>query len=242
MLFIMTVVRRAVATFPLEGDPWPGVVRYGPHGPDENRARLLGTVSGKRVLVLGGGAGQLPATLATQGAKVIVVEPDPTCTELVRTRCAELNLQVELHQHDPAELAFVRAGTIDLVVSVLSLARVGDLARLFRQVHRVLRHEAPMVLSLPHPVLTLVDGPAGRAYGGGEARKHRVNTPRGEVEVVEYPHTVEGLVTALSRTNFAIDAVVEALAETANTDDHYWTPSYAAVPTTLVVRTRRLGR
>ena len=125
MLFVMTVLRRAVATFPLEGDPWHGVVRYGPHGPDENRARMLGTVSGKRVLVLGGGAGQLPATLATQGAKVIVVEPDPTSTELVRTRCAELNLQVELHQHDPAELAFVRAGTIDLVVSVLSLARVG---------------------------------------------------------------------------------------------------------------------
>jgi SAM-dependent methyltransferase len=238
----VTAVRRAVATFPLDGADWSGGVRYGPHGPDERRARLLGNVGGRRVLVLGGGAGQLPVTLASQGARVIVVEPDPTCAELVRNRALDTGAHVELHQRDPAELAFVRADTIDVVVSVISLTRAADLARLFRQVHRVLRHDAPMVLSLPHPVLALVDGPAGRSYCGGEPRPHRVNTPRGEVQVTEHPHTVETLVTALTRTNFALDAVSETLAEPGPGEGLYWSESYRAIPTVLVVRARRLGR
>ena len=60
-------------------------------------------------------------------------------------------VKLELHHAPLAELAFVRADTIDAVVSAFGLAAVDDLDRVFRQVDRVLRPEHHFVLSLPHP-------------------------------------------------------------------------------------------
>ena len=42
----------------------------------------------------------------------------------------------------------------------MALASVDDLARVFRQVHRVLKPEAPLVCSVPHPAFAMID-PAG---------------------------------------------------------------------------------
>ena len=50
----------------------------------------------------------------------------------------------------------MRADTVDVAVSIYALGAVDDLDRVFRQVHRVLRPEAPFVFSLPHPAFRIV--------------------------------------------------------------------------------------
>ena len=49
---------------------------YGPDGPTERELRLLGDVSGKRLLELGCGTGAVSIALAQQGAVVIGVDTD----------------------------------------------------------------------------------------------------------------------------------------------------------------------
>ena len=74
-----------------------------------------------------------------------------------RAACEREQVKVELHHAPLAELAFIRADTIDAVLSVWGLAPVDDIDRVFRQVDRVLRPEHPLVLSMPHPAFAMVD-------------------------------------------------------------------------------------
>jgi SAM-dependent methyltransferase len=129
------------ATFPVDATLVPDVVCYGPDIPDERTFKLfgsLGTLEGKRVLELGCGSGHNAVALARQGAKVITIDPSWGRLERVRDAAELAEVKVELHQGGPAEVAFVRAETIDAALAVYSLATVADLGRVFRQVHRVL--------------------------------------------------------------------------------------------------------
>ncbi|MGE3622228.1 MAG: class I SAM-dependent methyltransferase, partial [Acidimicrobiia bacterium] len=132
-------------------------VTYGADVPGEGELRLLGSVQGKRILDLGCGAGHNAVALARAGARVIAVDESAEQIAAARATFEREDVRVELHHAPLAELAFVRADTIDGCISAFGLATVVDLDRVFRQVHRVLRPELPLVLSLPHPAWALVD-------------------------------------------------------------------------------------
>ena len=66
---------RSFTAWPAWADLPLDVVVYGPDMPTEADLRLLGHVSGKRVLELGCGGGPAAVALARQGAKVIAVDP-----------------------------------------------------------------------------------------------------------------------------------------------------------------------
>ena len=114
-------------------------------------------MEGKRVLDLGCGAGHNAIALAKQGAKVIGVDESSDQVADARAACERERVKVELHHAPLAELAFIRADTIDAVLSVWGLAPVDDIDRVFRQVDRVLKPEHPLVLSMPHPAFAMVD-------------------------------------------------------------------------------------
>lgn len=154
---------------------------YGPGAPTEAELRLLGPVAGKRVLVLGCADVAVPASLAEQDAKVVAVDPDADRVATAR----DSGVAAELHHVDFAELAFVRANTIDAAIAVLALAEVDDLDRVFRQVHRTMRTQAPFALSLPHPASAMAEG---RSW---------------------FERSVSDVFTSLLRTSFAVDVLLE---------------------------------
>lgn len=154
---------------------------YGPGAPTEAELRLLGQIAGKRVLVLGCGDPAVPASLAEQDAKVLTVEP--SADRIAAARGA--GVAGELHNVDFAELAFIRAATIDAAIAVLGLAEVDDLERVFRQVHRTMRTQAPFALSLPHPAAGARDGQSW------------------------FDRSVSDVFTSLVRTSFAVDVLLE---------------------------------
>jgi SAM-dependent methyltransferase len=217
-------------------------VRYGPGLPTESELRLLGHVEGRRVLELACGAGAGAVALARAGARVIAVDEHAANLGETRERAEREGVRVETHHGPLAELAFVRADTIDAAVSTYGLATVADPDRVFRQVHRVLRSDRPFVFSLPHPAFVMLD-PAGdepvlqRAWWDTSPVAWSVGDERGEPDRVL---TLTGLFASLNRAGFAVDTLLEPAADRAQAGEA-WSEAMRWVPPTLIVRARKLG-
>jgi SAM-dependent methyltransferase len=173
-------------------------------------------------------------TLARSGAKVIAVDPSDEQLGLTRRLAEREEVKVEVHQGDIAALAFLRADTVDAVLCVYLLGAVADVDRVFRQVHRILRTDAPFVLSLPHPAYRTVD-PAGNPPT--LVRRYLDRSPIGE----DAPHTISDLVTGLIRANFRIDTLLEPPPTPTATQHAFWAPAMAWMPSTLIIRARKEG-
>ena len=210
------------------------VVSYGIGVPREDALKLLGNVDGKRVLDLGCGAGHNAIALARQGAKVIGVDESADQVAEAREAAEREGVKLELHHAPLAELAFVRADTIDAVLSAFGLATVVDVDRVFRQVDRVLRPEHHFVLSLPHPAFALVDP---------DDPQRRVQRSYWDEALIgaDVPRTIGALFTSLGRANFRVDAVLEPSPAGNGPHGPGWTDAMALLPATLIIRARKQG-
>lgn len=234
--------RRFTAAAPTGQELPTDAAVYGTDIPGEISLRLLGTLDGKRVLDLGCGAGHASVSFARQGAKVIAVDPAPGQVAAARQAAEDAGVRVELHEVDLADLAFLRKDTVDVVFSAYALAEVGDLNRVFRQVHRVLKPEAILVFSLPHPAYLMLN------IGGGDSLKvtHRYHddTPRrldrGDTVVEDHPRTLAEVFVSLRRANFGIDTLLEPEASP-GPGSPGWTAAVTSVPPTVIFRARKEG-
>ncbi|MHB8671444.1 MAG: class I SAM-dependent methyltransferase [Acidimicrobiales bacterium] len=224
------------------------VVHYGPDLPGEDELRLCGDVRGKRVLDLGCGGGQSSLAFARQGGISIGVDFSAEQLAYARRLSDQEGIKVELHQSDLAELAFIRADTIDLAFSAYAFDWVEDLARVFRQVHRVLKPGAALVFSLTHPAFRMVEPEPDPGSDEPLAVKRsyfdtspRVRTPMEGLELVEYPHTMNELFTSLSRANFRVDTMLEPAPTPAGPRSALWREAFLSVPRTLIMRARKEG-
>lgn len=197
-----------------------GAVRiwYGHNVADDDELRLCGDVAGKRVIELGVAKHPNSVVMAQEGAKAIAIDPDAHRIASVRTAAEQAEVRVECHQGDLADLGFATSGSVDLVITVNSLNVVTDLARVFRQVHRVLRPNGAFIVATVHPVSAMFgerSSPttATSAYGANG-------------------HTFGQLYMAIERTNFHLISVHE-LSDTRARDP--------ISPKVLVMRTRKQG-
>jgi SAM-dependent methyltransferase len=216
-------------------------VSYGPDIPREDALKLLGPVDGKRILDLGCGTGHNAIALARQGAKVIGVDESSDQVADARAACEREGVKVELHHAPLAELAFLRADTIDGAYSAHGLAPIEDIDRVFRQVHRILRPESALVLSFPHPAWNLIDpdDPTRTIR-----RTYWDSTPiaaDGPGRPVDLPRTISSIFTSLTRANFRIDTVLEPEPVTGGRHSPRWNPAMELLPATLLLRARKQG-
>ncbi|MGY6500791.1 MAG: class I SAM-dependent methyltransferase [Acidimicrobiales bacterium] len=230
-------------TFPLGTEPPTDRVVYGPDIVDESDVRLLGDLSGKRILQLGSHEGHTAIALTRRGARVIVIEPSESRVAASRWAFERADLHIEMHHGDLADLASIRADSIDLALSIFSLSQVDDLPRVFRQVHRVLRQEAHLVFSLPHPAFAMID-PASdepmrirRSYWDASPRSWEIDDHEGR----DHTHTIGELFTHLGRTNFRVDTVLEPEPAASGARTPLWSETMRWVPATLIVRARKQG-
>jgi SAM-dependent methyltransferase len=217
-------------------------VRYGPGLPTEAELKLLGHVEGRRVLELACGAGAGAVALAKAGARVIAVDDQLANLGETRERAEREGVRVETHHGPLAELAFVRADTIDAAVSTYGLATVDDLDRVFRQVHRVLRSDRPFVFSLPHPAFVMLDPVGGepvlrRSWWDTSPVPWSVADTRNEPDRVI---SLSGLFASLNRAGFVVDTLLEPQADRTTAGDA-WSDVMRWVPPTLIVRARKQG-
>jgi len=223
--------------------PSTDTVHYGPALASERDFRLLGDVRGKRVLDLGCGTGQAAIALARQGATVIAVDASGDQIEVARERAARAEVRIEWHRGDLADLAFLNADSIDIAFSAYTLGEIDDLSRLFRQVHRVLRHHGPFVFSHEHPLAlaTAHDAPAPGTVpeptGPAIVRRSLfdpspIGLSRSGEQITLYPRTIAEELTTLHRAGFRIDVLLEPAPLG---DDR------ALLPTSVIWRARKEG-
>ena len=192
-------------------------ISYGASVSNDDELRVCGDVRGKRVLELGL-FGTVPncVTVAQRGGRSIAIDPSRETVQRARQAARNAEVAVEFHEGELADLGFLMNAAVDLALCVHHIDLNTDIARLFRQVHRVLRPEAGFVFALPHPVATIFDG----------------NDPTARRRYGDASPTIGELTMALQRANFTIDVM------------HELTPLHqpnAVVPSTLVVRARKLG-
>lgn len=218
-------------------------VHYGPDIGDESDLRLLGELRGKRVLELGCGAAPASIPFAKQGAIAIAVESSDDLVTAARRRCEREEVRVELRQGDMADLAFVRADSVDLVFSAYALAYVEDLSRVFRQVHRVLKVGAPLVFSLPHPVYDLIDenGHQPLLVRRSYFDRTSIGPDHGDPAGQRQHHTIADLYTVLFRSSYRVDAILEPQPSSSGPRSELWREPFRYIPRTLVIRARKEG-
>jgi SAM-dependent methyltransferase len=183
----------------------------------DEELRLLGNVAGKRALALGCAEPSTAIGVAAQGAHVIAITSEADDLDRARAAVEAAEAKVELHLGDLADLAFIRADTVDAAWSDGALRDYDDVDRVFRQVHRVLKTDAPLVVALPHPTLELIDEHADPALLIRRSYFDRADNRR----------TVGDLFTSLTRAHFAVDTLLE--------------PESGTLPRRLVLRGRKLG-
>lgn len=184
-------------------------INFGPGLPDDDELRLCGDVSGgRRTVELGISPWFNATSFARAGAKAIAVDTDTERIAETRRLAADAEVQVQCIETDLADLGDVASASCDVVLAAHTLDAVDDLGRLLRQVHRILITARPFVISTPHP---FISASAEQPYGTGA-------------------RTVGEWFTALTRSNFRVDHVIELGASAAS-----------PAPTTLILRARKEG-
>ena len=199
-------------------------VELGPGDVRDLGRRLLGEFNGQRILELGAGRAHTAIAMAAAGARVVAIDPNEK--ELAKARIAveAADVAVELHEAESFELAFLHADIFDAVVAVHSLAAAPDLGRVFRQVHRVLKPDRPLVFTLPHPLSLMTDPDDQSQITSGYSASGRV----GRGMYVTHRHTISEVFTLLTRSNFDVDTLLEPA-------------GVGQFPASVVFRGRKLG-
>lgn len=237
---------RYAAAYQAEAQLPTSVVHYGPDIPTEAELRLLGdlkSLKGKRVLELGCGGAQCSIAFSKAGATAIGVDFSEAQLAFARRLAEREEARIELRHGDLADLAFLRADSIDLVFSAYAFGFVEDLNRVFRQVHRVLKVGAPLVFSLTHPAYDMLDDRSDEPLL--VRRSYFDRTPityqRAGATFTEYRHTFGDLYMGLARASYRVDLVLEPEPAPSGPRSQWWNDAFAMVPRTLIIRARKEG-
>lgn len=123
-----------------------------PEGLREADAKLLGDVSGRRVLELGCGAAAAARWLADQGADVVAMDLSAGMLRHAEQAAARTGITVPLVQADANALPFAD-GAFDVVCTAFgAVPFVDDSAGVMREVFRVLKPGGRWVFSVTHPM------------------------------------------------------------------------------------------
>jgi SAM-dependent methyltransferase len=137
---------------------------WSPENLREEDARLLGDVSGLRVLEVGCGSAMCSRWLAGRGARPVAFDVSAGMLRHARDGAARTGIEIPLVQADAEHLPFGESSFDLAFTSFGAIAFVADSARVMREVARVLRPGGRWVFSTTHPTRWAFPddpGPAG---------------------------------------------------------------------------------
>ncbi len=171
---------------------------WGPEGLREADARLLGPLSGRRVLEIGAGAGQCSRWVAAEGGEVVA--SDLSRGMLAKARAINAGIddprrQVPLLQCDGLALPFADASFEVVFTAYGVVPFVADSGPLMREVCRVLTPGGRFVFSTTHPLRwTLPDDPGEGGlvvqFSYFDRRAYVEQDGQGQATYVEHHRTV----------------------------------------------------
>jgi SAM-dependent methyltransferase len=202
-------------------------IHYGPLAPGERELRLLGDVSGKRVIEIGCGGGQNAIALTRWGATCVGIDPSAAQLAHARKLAREHGVEVRFAIGLAEDLSAFPDGSFDIALSSYAFDYVTDLQRAYRQVWRVLRRPDPVsgrpgglfVFCLSHPWFQAVgwhlagdlDAPSVGNYAAWPSVEEWdwAFEDGTTARMCGYLRTVEQIVNDLIATGFALERLVE---------------------------------
>ncbi|TAN24767.1 MAG: methyltransferase domain-containing protein [Actinomycetota bacterium] len=199
--------------------------------------RLIGEVKGKRVLELGLARDCLSSRFAAQGASPILVEESQAKLFELRSSEAFNEFKFEVRQSKLADLAFCPAESVDTAFSIIALAGTNDIARVFRQLQRVLKAQGTFIFGLVHPLAFMqfqqsnaIDPPRYRSTKPISSTEMNWNFPVPLPQLI-HPMPFGETFSLLKRSGFGIDQLLEIPAED--------TGNSSSDPMVLLIRARK---
>jgi SAM-dependent methyltransferase len=144
-------------------------VHYGPISPGESDLKLLGNVRGKDVLEIGCGGGQNAIVLKKWGANSVGLDISEEQLKCARKLAKKEHVKVPFCIGNMEDLSMFDDESFDIVLSAFGIGYSGNLAKIFREVFRVLRKNGLFVFCDVHP---LVD--RGRIVRHGKRRAWKI--------------------------------------------------------------------
>lgn len=133
------------------------VVHYGPLCPGEDKLRLLGNISGKKVIDLGCGGGQNAVALGKMGAEVTGIDISSEQIDLAGKLARDCGLTISFKTADISSLPFIGDGTQELALSACAVTFVEDIDRFFSETFRILKSNGRFILSDMNPLQYVID-------------------------------------------------------------------------------------
>lgn len=191
--------------------------------------RLVGDISGKRVLDLGCGVGGLSLVLAEKAMMVLGIDSSSSMIDQARENTQRMGItNAQFQTMDCRELDMLDAGSFDVVVSAAMFHYIEDLEKAFQNTAQVLRKGGAFIFSTLHPFATACEPRLGLDDGPYEEfdevnyfdESKRVTLPPwyylssskdpDALPLVEiFHHTLEDYYSSLRAGGFAVDSIDE---------------------------------
>jgi len=167
-------------------------------------------VAGKHVLDAGCGAGPNAEWLARQGARVTAIDISEPLLKIARERLAPLDERVEVHRADIGEpLTFLADGSVDLILSSLTLHYLDDWSSALEEMRRILVPDGHLVFSTHHPISTYKMFNPTDYFDTGLVRDRWTLNGTEPHEVSYFTKTLSATVNAVRAAGFVLEELVE---------------------------------
>lgn len=185
-----------------------------PEGIREAHARLLGDISGRRVLEVGCGAASCTRWLRCSGAYAVGVDLSAGMLAQARLASQRTNTAPYLVQGDAEDLPFPDE-CFDLACSAFgAVPFVADSARVMREVHRVLRPGGRWVFAVTHPMRWIFLDDPGEAgltavHSYFDRRSYLERDETGKLSYVEQHRTLGDRIREIVAAGLVLRDIVE---------------------------------
>lgn len=113
--------------------------------------QAIGDVSGKHILDLGCGEGGYSRALSDIGAVVTAVDCSQAFITYVASEASKVGANINTFQRNSNNLAGIEDNSFDLVLCSMMLMDVEDLDGTLKEIHRVLKYNGEVFISILHP-------------------------------------------------------------------------------------------
>lgn len=222
--------------------------------PGEQELKILGNVSGKKVLELGCGGGQWTIRLARQGAMAIGQDVSDLQIEYARKQAAAANVQppaqAEFRQGNAEDLSEWPNETFDIVFSNFGAVGFVDIEKCFAEVSRVLHKGGLFAFSWLSPFFDGLSDDGDnqleivRSYFDRSPMTTESEWPDGRRTIyVQFHHTFGDWQQALKKAGLLLTDIIELEPQRERWRESTWSnvPWYkvAMVPSTTIWRSRK---
>ncbi len=174
--------------------------------------RLMGEVSGKRILDLGCGEGGYARELTRRGAEVVAIDCAAYSIEYAKKQSLKEGVEIQHYVRNSNDLYGIENCSFDIVLCSMMLMDCEDLEGTVKEIRRVLKSNGKLFASVLHPCFTGKNiGREGKGINRKvivedyfNPREYSQTLPGGNVEVVWRHRTFEEYVKLFVKSRLQI--------------------------------------